>query len=116
MQQLLHLLCSHLTISMGAIAREGSILLSLNGGVFRLLWDILYEHCHVLMLPSTASPTCVYTVQRDAYVFKCFIVPVSAYRVPDNMKCMMHKPFSSLNINAPVFTCGYGTVFISNAL
>ena len=56
------------------------------------------------------------TVQRDAYVFKCFIVPVSAYRVPDNMKCMMHKPFSSLNISAPVFTCGYGTVFISNAL
>ena len=51
MQQLLHLLCTHLTISMEAIAREGSVVLSLNGGVLRLLWDILYGHCHVLMLP-----------------------------------------------------------------
>ena len=51
MQQLLHLLCSHLTISMEAIAREDSVVLSLNGGVFRLLWDILYEHFHVLVLP-----------------------------------------------------------------
>ena len=51
MQQLLHLLCNHLTISMEAIARKGSVVLSLNGGVFRLLWDILFEHCNVLVLP-----------------------------------------------------------------
>ena len=29
---------------------------------------------------TTASPPCVCTVQRDAYVFKCFIVSVSAYK------------------------------------
>ena len=40
MQQLLHLLCSHLTISMEAIAHEGSVALSLNGGVFRLVQDL----------------------------------------------------------------------------
>ena len=66
------------------------------------------------VLPLPLLLVCV--LYNVIYVFKCFIVPVSAYRVPDNMKCMMHKPFSSLNISAPVFTCGYGNVFTSNAL
>ena len=43
--------CSIHIFSYGALAHEGSVSLSLKGGMFHLQWDVLYGHCHVLMLP-----------------------------------------------------------------